>query len=90
MYTRIDRIIWMQTAVGIAKKPELMEFTDLSLVIGTNVGIHALVCIACVVHNTKYRRGLACWFLIRARFYLHDLSGYCARSLPIVIFYPSR
>jgi hypothetical protein len=42
----------MLTAVGIAKKRELMEFTDLSLVIGMNImGIHALVCIACVVHT---------------------------------------
>jgi hypothetical protein len=41
----------MPTAVGIAKKRELMEFTDLSLVIGMNMGIQALVYIACVVHT---------------------------------------
>jgi len=51
VYTRIDRIIWMLTAVGIAKKRELMEFTDLSLVIGMNMGIQGLVYIACVLHT---------------------------------------
>ena len=75
MYTRIDRIIWMLTAVGIAKKRELMEFTDLSLVLGMNMGIQALVYTACVVRNTKYHRGLACWFLIKARVCLSDLFG---------------
>jgi len=44
-------MIWMLTAAGIAKKRELVEFTDLSLVIGMNMGIHALVYIACVVHT---------------------------------------
>jgi hypothetical protein len=41
----------MLTAVGIARKRELMEFTDLSLVIDMNMGIHALVYTACVVHT---------------------------------------
>jgi hypothetical protein len=36
----------MLIAVGIAKKRELLEFTDLSLVIGMKMGIHALVYIA--------------------------------------------
>jgi len=50
VYTRIDRIIRMLTAVGIAKKRERMEFTDLSLMRGMNMGIQVIVYIACVVH----------------------------------------
>lgn len=61
-------IIWMLTAVGIAKKPELMEFTDLSLVIGTNMGIHALVCIACVVHTPNIVVGKRVGFLLEQGF----------------------
>jgi hypothetical protein len=51
VYTRIDRIIWLLTAVGIAKKRQLTEFSHLYLVIGMNMGIHALVYIACIVHT---------------------------------------
>jgi hypothetical protein len=71
VYTRIDRIIRMLTAVGIAKKRERMEFTDLSLMIGMNMGIQVHMRSTYI----KYHRGLECWFLIRARFYLNDLFG---------------
>jgi hypothetical protein len=41
----------MLTAVGIAKKHELLEFTELFLVIGMKMGIHALIYIAFVIHT---------------------------------------
>jgi hypothetical protein len=43
----------MLTAVGIAKNRKLLEFTDLPLVIGMKMGIHALVYIASVIHTTN-------------------------------------
>jgi hypothetical protein len=47
----------MLTATGIAKKRELMEFTDLSLVMGMNMGIRALVFMTCVVHRANIIMG---------------------------------
>jgi hypothetical protein len=39
---------------------------------------------------TKYHRGLACGFRIRARLYSDDLFRIFARSWPTVVFYPAR
>jgi hypothetical protein len=58
----------MLTTVNIDKKPELMEFTRLCLVIGMNICIQALVYIACLVRTPNIIVGKLVGFLLEQGF----------------------